>query len=170
MSHMSSRPAPTGRVLASVLGVGLSVAMLGGCTNSDPTKEPSKETALAFAETLYEDVLTGVPGVCDRFTDDGRADFVRDMNPAANCEEAVDVLSSAVENYEEFTASHVYTVESVTASEAVIRADFGNYADLMTLAWEGEGWLAGPTERVMSAQPQAPVDQPDGDSHDGHQH
>jgi hypothetical protein len=168
MTHLISTSATTGRVAASVLSVAFAVASTGCGTNNDPSQDPSAETALAFAESLYEDVLTGTPGVCDRFTEAGRTDFVRDMNPAADCEEAVDVLSSAVENYEEFTANHAYTVESVTENKAVIRADFGNYADLMSLEWDDERWLAGPTERVMSTQPQEPV-APEGD-HDGHDH
>jgi hypothetical protein len=114
---------------------------------------PRESTASAqrFVEDLYRDVLSGDESTCERFSAAGREDFVADMNPAVSCEEAVEVLSDVTADHlDEFLATHTYTVETEAGDTVIVRADFGNYADLMPVTWDGANWLAGPTERIES--------------------
>lgn len=154
---MSSTPPQTRRFTTATL-LGAAVLTLAGCGNNEAvTSRPAAVDAVEYVEQFYIDVLTNKDGICSSFTDAGRADFVVDMAPATSCEEAADVLGNSVgEHVEEFTSDHIYTVDSETADAVVVRADFGNFADLMTVHWTGGRWMSGTTERVASTQVLAP--------------
>lgn len=144
-----------------------------GCTQGPEPTRGSTASAVAFTEQFYYDMLSGKPGACEVFTDEGRADFVADMQ-AADCESAAATLGNSIgpNNVDTFTASNTYTLEGATETTVVVRADFTAFGDLMTLEWvEGE-WRVGPTRRIPGSDDLIPSGEQElpGDHNHNHNH
>lgn len=131
--------------LGTTTAATLVAASLGASEHKATPSDPNDP--VVFVQAFYAKVLSGEPGACDTFTAAGRRDFVKDMHPARDCREAVQVLGNAVgpDHLFEFTRSHTYVLMSREEDAAVVRADFGATADLMDLRWVDGQWRVGKT-------------------------
>jgi hypothetical protein len=134
---------------AATLGTAAAAALLAASLGASEHKAtpPDPNDPVVFVKSFYAKVLSGESGACDTFTAAGRRDFVKDMHPAQDCGEAVQVLGNAVgpDHLFEFTRSHTYVLMSREEDAAVVRADFGETADLMDLRWIDGQWRVGKT-------------------------
>ena len=137
---------------AAALGSAAVLAALAASLGANERGAPvapvvDSDDPAVFVRAFYTRVLSGDPAVCPVFTGEGRRDFVADMEPAQDCREAVEILGNAVgaDHLDEFTSTHTYVLVSRDAHEAVVRADFGATADLMTLHWVEGQWRVGAT-------------------------